>query len=127
MSSSAADRGDYRLIATVEELDELIAQVRTAGECAVDTETDSLAPVSANLCGVSISVKSGTGAYIPTRSPQPDRHLDTKTVLQRLRPVLEDASIDKIGQNLKFDINVFRRHDVKLAGNSFDTMIASYL
>ncbi|MHC4320190.1 MAG: DNA polymerase I [Planctomycetota bacterium] len=127
VSSSAADRGDYRLIATVEELDELIAQVRTAGECAVDTETDSLAPVSANLCGVSISVKSGTGAYIPTRSPQPDRHLDTKTVLQRLRPVLEDASIDKIGQNLKFDINVFRRHDVKLAGNSFDTMIASYL
>jgi DNA polymerase-1 len=121
------DRGAYRLIATVDQLDELVAQVRAAGECAVDTETDSLAPVSANLCGVSISVEPGTGAYIPTRSPEPDRHLDTDTVLDRLRPILEDASIAKVGQNLKFDINVFRRHDVKLAGIAFDTMIADYL
>jgi DNA polymerase-1 len=124
---SAADRGEYRLIATVEQLDELIDQIRAAGTCAVDTETDSLAPVSANLCGVSVAIEPGTGAYIPTRSPEPDRHLDTETVLGRLRPVLEDASIDKIGQNLKFDVNVFRRHGVKLAGMAFDTMIASYL
>jgi DNA polymerase-1 len=122
-----ADRGEYRLIATVEQLDELIDQVRAAGICAVDTETDSLAPVSANLCGVSIAVEPETGAYIPTRSPEPDRHLDTETVLDRLRPLLEDASIGKVGQNLKFDINVFRRHGVKLAGNAFDTMIADYL
>jgi DNA polymerase-1 len=126
-SPSAIDRIEYRLVATVEQLDELIGQVRAAGACAVDTETDSLAPVSANLCGVSIAFEAGTGAYIPTRSPQPDRHLDTETVLDRLRPVLEDASIGKIGQNLKFDINVFRRHGVKLARVAFDTMIASYL
>jgi DNA polymerase-1 len=125
--SSAIDRGEYRLIATVDELDELIDQVRAAGSCAVDTETDSLSPVSANLCGVSIAIEPETGAYIPTRSPEPDRHLDTETVLDRLRPLLEDASIGKVGQNLKFDINVFRRHGVKLAGVAFDTMIADYL
>ncbi|MHC4219087.1 MAG: 5'-3' exonuclease H3TH domain-containing protein, partial [Planctomycetota bacterium] len=122
-----ADRGEYRLIATIEELDGLVREVRAAGACAVDTETDSLAPVSANLCGVSIAIAPGTGVYIPTRSPEPDRHLDTRTVLSRLRPILEDASIAKVGQNLKFDVNVFRTHDVKLAGLAFDTMIASYL
>jgi DNA polymerase-1 len=126
-AASAADQGDYALITTVEELDELVSRIRAAGEVSVDTETDSVSPVRANLCGVSVSVKPGTGAYIPTRSPRPDRHLDTETVLDRMRPVLEDASIGKIGQNLKFDLNVFRRHGVRLAGLAFDTMIASYL
>ena len=124
---SPEDQGDYRLITTVEELEGVIEEIRAAGEVSVDTETDSLSPVRANLCGVSLSVKPKTGVYVPTRSPEPDSHLDTATVLDRLRPVLEDGSIRKIGHNLKYDLNVFRRHGVRLWGLDFDTMVASYL
>ncbi|MCA9295963.1 MAG: DNA polymerase I, partial [Phycisphaerales bacterium] len=119
--------GDYRLDATADELDQVIADVRAAGFCAVDTETDGLAAVSANLCGVSIATATGSAVYIPTRSPEPDRHLDTQTVLDRLRPMLEDPAIRKIGHNIKFDLNIFRAHGVHLAGVDFDTMIASYV
>jgi len=122
-----ADQGEYRLIATTDQLDRLIEEVRAAGELAVDTETDSLSPLTANLCGISIAIKPRTGAYIPTRSPEPDRHLSTEAVLERLRPVLEDETIPKVGHNLKFDINVLRHHGVRLAGIGFDTMVASYV
>ncbi|MHC4414711.1 MAG: DNA polymerase I [Planctomycetota bacterium] len=122
-----ADAGDYALITTGPQLDEFLDAVRAAGEVAVDTETDGLSPIRAHLCGVSLSIRPRTGVYVPTRSPEPSRHLDTESVLARMRPVLEDESIGKIGHNLKFDFNVFRHHGVRLAGISFDTMIASYL
>ena len=119
--------GDYQLITTKKQLAELVKQLQAAEIIAVDTETDSLAPRSANLCGISFSVKPGTGVYIPVRSPEPDRHLDQQTVIETLRPVLEDPDKPKVGHNLKFDIQIFRRADVKLAGVAFDTMIASYV
>ena len=120
-------RGEYRMVSTAQELDRFIEEIRAAGEMSVDTETDSLSPRRARLCGVSVSLQARRGCYIPTRSPEPARHLDTETVLRELRPVLEDPSIAKIGQNLKFDLNVLRSHGVRLAGISFDTMVASYL
>ncbi len=122
-----ADRGAYRLITTVEQLDEVVRAIRTAGEFAVDTETDSVFPMRARLCGISVALEPRTGVYIPVRSPEPDRHLDTEAVMSRLRPVLEDESLAKIGQNLKYDMNVLRRHGARLAGVAFDTMIASYV
>ncbi len=122
-----AAAGTYRLVASEEDLDALVAQVRAAGSCAVDTETDGLSPVRARLCGISLSTAPGSGAYVPTRSPRPESHLDTDGVLGRLRSVLEDPSIRKTGHNLKFDLNVLRRHRVRLAGIEFDTMVASYL
>jgi len=122
-----ADPGTYTLITTADELDALVEEVRAAGRVAVDTETDSVFPMRAVLCGVSLSIAPKTGVYIPTRSPEPGRHLDTEAVLDRLRPILEDPSIEKIGQNLKYDLNVLRRHGVRMAGLSFDTMIASYV
>ncbi|MCZ6445025.1 MAG: DNA polymerase I [Planctomycetota bacterium] len=124
---ATAQDGEYQLISTVQELDQLLQEVCSAGMLAIDTETDSLSPLRANLCGVSISIEPKKAVYIPTRSPQPQRHLDTETVLQRMRCVLEDESIKKVGHNLKFDFNIFRRHGVRLAGIAFDTMIASYL
>jgi DNA polymerase-1 len=120
-------RGDYRAVTTLEALDAVIEEARNAGAVAVDTETNSLSPMSAHLCGVSLSTTPGSAVYIPTRSPEPESHLDTETVLERLRPLLEDPSVDKIGQNLKFDLNVLRRHGVRLRGVAFDTMVASYL
>ena len=119
--------GQYESITTTQQLDSFLKRAEKAGVFAIDTETDSLSTRSANLCGVSISIEPGTGVYIPTRSPEPNKHLDTETVVKHLRPLLEDASIKKIGHNLKFDMNVLRRHGIRLAGASFDTMIASYV
>jgi len=121
------DPGDYRLITTVEQLDAVVESIRAAGRVAVDTETDSVIAMRARLCGISLSVAPRTGVYVPILSPAPDTHLDADAVLGRLRPVLEDPSIAKIGQNLKYDVNVLLRHGVRLAGIAFDTMIASYV
>jgi DNA polymerase-1 len=119
--------GRYECIRSPAQLDGLIARIRAAGECAVDTETDGLVTISANLCGVCLSSRAGDGAYIPTRSPGPRDHMSTAAVIAQLRPLLEDPTIRKIGHHLKFDINVLRRHGVALAGEMFDTMIASYV
>ncbi len=124
---AAPPTGDYRMLGTIEEIEALVGELRGGGEFAIDTETDGLSPVAANLCGISVSLRPGTGAYIPLRSPEPHRHLDVESALEILRPVLEDAALRKVGHNLKFDLNVLRRHGVRLAGISFDTMIASYV
>jgi DNA polymerase-1 len=121
------DRGKYQCITTEKQLNALITVIKKIGEFAVDTETDNLSVIDANLCGVSISVKPKTGVYIPTRSPDCRSHMDTQTVLDRLRPILEDPQISKVGHNLKFDINVFRKHGVRVRGKLFDTMVASYV
>ena len=123
--------GDYRAITTQTELDDLLATLRQhidAGEAiSVDTETDSVRPMQATLCGVSLAWEEKAAVYIPVRSPDASEHLDASTVIEALRPILEDAAVPKIGQNLKFDINVLRRAGVRVRGAAFDTMIASYL
>ncbi|MDY7109001.1 MAG: DNA polymerase I [Planctomycetota bacterium] len=118
---------EYKAITTKKDLNALMKRIRAAGEFAVDTETDSLSPVEAHLCGVSIALEPGDAVYIPTRSPEPKTHLDTDTVLDRLRPVLEDESTTKIAHNLKYDLNVLRHHGVRIRGPMFDTMVASYV
>ncbi|MCI0630644.1 MAG: DNA polymerase I [Phycisphaerales bacterium] len=122
-----SERGEYQTIRTVNQLDELVTQITKVGEFALDTETTSLNPIEAELCGISISFKPKTGHYIATRSCEQSSHLDAQTVLARLKPILEDPKIKKIGHNLKFDINVLRKHGVRLQGHVFDTMVASYL
>jgi DNA polymerase-1 len=126
-SAGPTDPGEYSLVRTREELETLVREIRAAGFCCIDTETTSLSPLTSRLCGVSISVKPRTGVYVPTESPSRGGHLAITEALNILRPVLEDESIDKIGHNLKFDMNVLRAHGVRLRGISFDTMIASYV
>ena len=67
------------------------------------------------------------GWYLPLRAPPGERHLEPQATLDALRPVLEDPAIEKIGQNLKYDMIVLRAAGVELAGVAFDTMVASYL
>lgn len=110
-----------------EALAEVVAQIRTAGRCSVDVETTGLDPMQCQLCGVSIAVQAGHAWYIPTRSPEPERHLDEPAVLKGLRPVLEDESIVKIAHNAKFDLNVLRSAGVQVRGQVLDTMVASYV
>lgn len=130
------DPGEYHCVSTTQQLDALVKRLRSCERFAIDTETDSLSPVSANLCGISIALTPREGYYIPVRSPEPQTHMDTATVIERLRPILEEGSALKIGHNLKFDLNVLRRHGVRIALSSastkgsfrgFDTMIASYV
>ncbi|NNF43021.1 MAG: DNA polymerase I [Phycisphaerales bacterium] len=117
----------YEAIRDVAALSALVETVAAAGVCALDVETDGLFAMRAGLCGISLATEAGSAAYIPIRSPEPDSHLDQETVLRTLRPVLEDASVTKVGHNLKFDLNILRRHGVTVQGPLFDTMIASYV
>ncbi len=118
---------EYRTITTREQLLRLIAELRGAAMIAVDTETTGLDPMRCRLVGLCLATKPGAGVYIPVRSPDSASHLDEHTVLDALRPILEDPAIPKTGHNLKYDVNVLRNVGVELRGVAFDTMIASFL
>ena len=132
--------GDYRTIRTQAQLAEVIATIRTQPLIAVDTETIGLGHDAA-LCGVCLAWEPGAGVYIPTRSPEPASHLDTPTVLEALRPVLEDPAVPKCGHNIKYDDLVLRNAMPSEAGGSggggggggvlrgvvFDSMIGAFL
>ncbi len=126
-SLAAGPQGDYRCITTQAQLADVVAQLRTAPLIALDTETTGTRPMLDRLCGISLSIKPSQGWYIPVRSPTPEHHLDESTALATLKPVLEDPSIKKSGHNLKFDMLILRNAGIRLAGISFDSMVASYL
>ncbi len=123
--------GDYRIVRTKKELEALVKELRGAKAIALDTETTHIRPMLAKLAGLSFSTKPGTGWYVPVRAPEGEKHLDESTVLEALRPIIEDETKPKVGHNLKYDLIVLRRAGVKLAGlsseGSCDTMVASYL
>ena len=120
---------DYRAIMDIADLQELISRLETAERVALDTETTSTNPMQANLVGLSFAVCAHQAFYIPCAhnylgAPE---QLNLKIVLDRLRPVLENPEIKKVGQNIKYDWMVLARHGINLAGVAFDTMLASYL
>ena len=116
---------NYYLINKVDEIDEWINEAEEIGEVAVDTETDSLDPNQANLVGISLSSKIGKACYIPV-GHKSKKSLNIKEVLKKIKPLLEDPSIKKIGQNIKFDFIIFYKNGITL--NSMeDTMLMSYV
>ena len=116
---------NYFLIQNLNEIDEWINEAEEIGEIAVDTETDSLDPHQANLVGISLSTKIGKACYIPV-GHKSKRCLNKKDVLKKIKPLLEDPSIKKIGQNIKFDFIIFYMNGIIL--NSMeDTMLMSYV
>lgn len=119
--------GAYEMIGTPGQLEAMLKTLRKAALVAIDTETTGLSPLECKLCGISVSTKAGTGAYIPVRSPEPERHMDEKTVLDAMRTWLADPKALKCGHNLKFDMLVLRAHGAPLRGVAFDSMVASYL
>jgi len=120
-------KADYRTIATPEELDELVAQLARQRRIAVDTETTHTNPRRAEIVGYSFAWKEGSGVYVPVRAPEGERCLDPAATLEALRGVLENPQIEKIGQNLKYDMVVLRSAGLEMAGAAFDTMVADYL
>ncbi len=116
---------NYELIKKENEIDKWIKEAEEVGEIAVDTETDSLNPHQANLVGISLSNKIGKACYIPV-GHKSEGCLNKVEVLKKIKPFLEDPSIKKIGQNIKFDFIVFYKHGINL--NSMeDTMLMSYV
>jgi DNA polymerase-1 len=116
---------NYHLIQNLSEIDEWITEAEEIGEIAVDTETDSLDPHQANLVGISLSTKIGKACYIPV-GHKSKKCLNKKDVLKKIKPLLEDQSIKKIGQNIKFDFIIFYMNGIIL--NSMeDTMLMSYV
>ena len=119
----------YEAIRTGDALTKLIQQLKAKGTFALDTETTSVDPMKAELVGLSFSMKPDEAFYIPCGHNYPDRpgQLELSVVLERIRPLLENPEIKKIGQNIKYDWIVLNRHGINLGGVIFDTMLASYL
>ena len=119
------EKKTYYLISKIEEIDKWIKEAEESGEIAIDTETNSLDPHQADLVGISLSTKIGKACYIPI-GHKSKKCIDKELVLKKLKPLLEDRSIKKIGQNIKFDFILLFRHGVVM--NSIeDTMLMSYV
>ena len=116
---------NYHLITNEEEIEEWINEAEEAGELVIDTETSSLDAHQADLVGISLSTKIGKACYIPI-AHKFDGCLDKNIVIKKLKPLLEDKSVKKIGQNIKFDFIVLYKQGIKM--NSMeDTMLMSYV
>jgi DNA polymerase-1 len=120
---------DYQTVLSEADFNIWIEKIKTAELVAVDTETTSLDYMRAELVGISLAVAPGQAAYIPfghdyLGAPE---QLSRELVLEKIKPLLEDASIAKVGQNLKYDMSVLAQHGINLQGIAFDTMLESYV
>ena len=119
------NKNDYHLITDLDEIDNWIKEAEDKGEVAVDTETSSLDPHQANLIGLSLSTQIGKACYIPI-GHNSKKSINKDKVLEKLKPLLEDPSIKKIGQNIKFDFIVLFKHGITISSME-DTMLMSYV
>lgn len=120
---------EYTTIYTHEELDLWIDKLANAELIAIDTETTSLNYMEAKLVGISFAIEAGKAAYLPLAHDYLDapEQLDQAEALAKLKPLLENPELKKVGQNLKYDISIFANVGIKLQGIAFDTMLESYV
>jgi len=122
---TSINKKNYFLIKNEKEIEKWIEEAEEFGELAIDTETSSLDAHQADLIGISLSTKIGKACYIPIGHKSEDC-LNKEVVIKKLKPLLEDKSVKKIGQNIKFDFIVLYNHGIKM--NSMeDTMLMSYV
>ena len=127
----AVDRGSYETVQTMERLEAWITRATAARLVAVDTETSSLDAMRAELVGVSLALGPNNACYIPLAHGGNDmfaerpEQIDRDQAVAALKPLLEDDSVIKIGQNIKYDINVLSRYGIDVAPVD-DTMIISF-
>ncbi|MGX2956299.1 DNA polymerase I [Ursidibacter arcticus] len=143
------DRTAYQCVKTETQFAQWLEKLQKAKVIAVDTETNSLDPMSAELVGISFGLENGEACYIPLAHKgistpaqtdlfgdenQPEQseykllseQLDKKQCLAQLKPILENPTIQKVGQNIKYDLTIFARNGIELQGIAFDTMLESY-
>jgi DNA polymerase-1 len=135
----------YILVDTKEKFDELCRELEQATTISFDLETNSLDRNSCKIVGIALSTKEFTGYYIPvsyeeseqafaeelfsTQSSKPkwENLLPVSSILQKLKPILENHNIKKCGQNIKFDLYIMKRHGIDISPVAFDSMVASYV
>lgn len=130
------DHNAYKTVTTAKDLDAWVARARAKGIVCVDTETTSLDPMQAGLCGVSLAVAPGDACYIPCGHRKGDglqldgnekiSQMAEADVIAALKPLLEDPSVLKVGQNLKYDALIFLQRGIRLDPID-DTMLISYV
>ncbi|MFK7970255.1 MAG: DNA polymerase I [Bacteroidia bacterium] len=113
----------YHLVDTAEGRKDLASKIKAAKMVCFDTETTGLDPLQAELVGLSFALKPFEAYYVPT----PADRAEADAILADFKEVLEDPSIKKIGQNLKYDMLMLRCYDVVVQGEVFDTMLAHYV
>ena len=128
-NAAVAANRDYECVLEQERFDDWLQRLQQAQEFAIDTETTSVDYMRAELVGISLCLQAGEACYIPLQHRYPDapRQLDKATVLAALKPVLEDPTIGKIGQNIKYDAHVFISEGIRMRGIAHDTMLESYV
>ncbi|MDH4425917.1 MAG: DNA polymerase I [Acidovorax sp.] len=119
----------YDTILNWADFDQWLERLQKAPLAAIDTETDSLDEMRAQIVGISFSVQAGEAAYIPLRHEGPDApaQLPLDEVLARLKPWLQDPKHPKLGQHIKYDRHVFANHGIEVQGYAHDTMLQSYV
>ncbi|HUG94327.1 MAG TPA: DNA polymerase I [Planctomycetaceae bacterium] len=128
-SASAATTAtqDYEIVDTPEKFASFLERLRTQRRFSLDLETTGLDAARADIVGWAFSWKAHGGSYVPVQGPPGQPTLDPATVLEALRPILEDPSVEIINQNIKYDMVVLRRCGVRLAGIGLDPMVGDYL
>ena len=118
------DLTKYETVTSERQLEKWIKILEKQNLISVDTETTSLDPISAELAGISFCYQPGKACYIPIKN-QKEKCLKIDTVIKKIKPILEDKSINKVGQNLKFDYIILKRYQIDVNPID-DTMLASY-
>jgi DNA polymerase I len=117
----------YHSIDTAESLAAFLAELGRQPKFCIDTETTSIDPLRADLVGLSFCFRAGEAYYLPVRGPLGSRVLDAPSTLSALEPILKDPNVEKVGQNIKYDMLALKRAGIELDGPITDTMILSYL
>ena len=123
------DRSRYETLLTEADLNRWVDKLKQAKLFALDTETDNLDYMAANLVGISFALENGEAAYLPLQLDYlgAPKTLEKTTALSLLKPVLENPAIQKVGQNFKYDLTIFARNGIDVQGVAFDTMLESYV
>lgn len=123
------DRSRYETLLTEADLNRWVDKLKQAKLFALDTETDNLDYMAANLVGISFALENGEAAYLPLQLDYlgAPKTLEKTTALALLKPVLENPAIQKVGQNFKYDLTIFARNGIDVQGVAFDTMLESYV
>ena len=123
------DRSRYETLLIEADLNRWMEKLKQAKLFALDTETDNLDYMAANLVGISFALENGEAAYLPLQLDYlgAPKTLEKTTALTLLKPVLENPAIQKVGQNFKYDLTIFARNGIDVQGVAFDTMLESYV
>ena len=123
------DRSRYETLLTEADLNRWVDKLKQAKLFALDTETDNLDYMAANLVGISFALENGEAAYLPLQLDYlgARKTLEKTTALALLKPILENPAIQKVGQNFKYDLTIFARNGIDVQGVAFDTMLESYV